>query len=66
MKHPYRTRWSGQGCMNKLIIISIVMYILKQSEIIGGGHVWDLKQIYSKQLVYGTGCRVGCVNFGFL
>ena len=33
----YRTKWSGQGCINKLIIISVVMYILKQSGNMGEG-----------------------------
>ena len=36
MDHRYRTRWSGQGYISKLIIISVVMYILKQSGIVGG------------------------------
>ena len=43
MKHPYRTRWSGQGCMNKLIIISIVISVLKQRGIRGGGHFCNHK-----------------------
>ena len=41
MAHAYRARWSGQGCINKLIIISIVMYALKQ--IGGGGYSCNLK-----------------------
>ena len=35
MDHMYRTRWSGQGCINKLIIISTVIYVLKLSRIRG-------------------------------
>ena len=31
----YRTRWSGQRYINKLIINSIVIYVLKQSGIGG-------------------------------
>lgn len=34
MDHVFRTRWSGQGCMNKLFIISIVMHVPKQSRIV--------------------------------
>ena len=30
MDHIFRTRWSGQGCINKSIIISIVMQVPKQ------------------------------------
>ena len=35
MDDAYRTRWSCQGCINKLIVISIVIYVLKQSGIGG-------------------------------
>ena len=38
MGHAFRMRWSGQGCVYKLIIIRIVIYVLKQSRIVGGGH----------------------------
>ena len=38
MDHAFRMRWSGQGCIYKLIIIRIVIYVLKQSRIVGGGH----------------------------
>ena len=43
----YRTRWSGQRYINKLIINSIVMYVLKQSGIVGG-HYCDMTLIYLK------------------
>ena len=49
MDHAYRTRWSGQRCLNKLIIIRIVMYVLKQSRIM---EVGNLKLIYLKYPVY--------------
>ena len=39
----YRTRWSGQRYINKLIINSIVMYVLKQSGIKGRGNFCNLK-----------------------
>ena len=39
--------------MNKLTIISIVMYVLKQSSIVGCGLFCKLKLIYLKHLVYG-------------
>ena len=35
MDYAYGTRWSVQVGMNKIIIISIVMYVLNQSRIIG-------------------------------
>ena len=35
MDHVFRARWSGQGCLNKLIIIIIVMYVPKQSRFVG-------------------------------
>ena len=35
MNQAYRTTWSVQGCINKLIVISIVIYVLKQSGIGG-------------------------------
>ena len=58
MDHTYRTRQSGQGCRNKLIIICIVMKVPKQriqegSQ--GGGHFCNLKLICLKHLVYGIG-----------
>ena len=37
MDHAYRIRWPGKGCKNKLIIISIVMYVLIQKGIVGLG-----------------------------
>ena len=37
MDHAFRARWSGQGCKNKLIIISIVMNVPQQSRIVGEG-----------------------------
>ena len=48
----------GQGCINKLIIISIVMKVPKQwnqegSQ--GGGYFSNLKVICLKHLVYGIG-----------
>ena len=55
MDLAYRTRWSGQGCINKLITMSIVMYVLKQSGIVEGGHFCNLKLIHLKHLVYFTG-----------
>ena len=39
----YRTRWSGQRYINKLIIFIEVMYVLKQRGIVGGGHFCNLK-----------------------
>ena len=54
MDHAYRTRWSGQGGKNKLFLISLVIYVLKQSRIIGGGLFYNLKLVYFKDLVYGT------------
>ena len=33
----YRTRWSGQGCINKQIISNIVVHILKKSRLVGVG-----------------------------
>ena len=54
MDHAYRTRWSGQGGKNKLFLISLVIYVIKQSRIIGGGHFCNLKLVYFKDLVYGT------------
>ena len=52
MAHAYRARWSGQGCINKLIIISIVMYALKQ--IGGGGYSCNLKLKKQKWLANVT------------
>ena len=43
-----------QGCINKLIIINIVVFVIKQSGIVGGEHFCNLKLIYLKHLVYGT------------
>ena len=48
----YRTRWSGQRYINKLIINSIVMYVLKKSGIVGCDHFCNQKLIYLKYLVY--------------
>ena len=54
MDHAYRTRWSGQGGKNKLFLISLVIYVLKQRGIIGGEHFCNMKSVYFKYLVYGT------------
>ena len=52
-----RTRWSGQGYINKLIIISVVMYILKQSGIVGVGiSKTEINSLYP--LLYCTGCGI--------
>ena len=56
----YRTRWSGQRYINKLIIISIVMYVLKQSGIKGRGNFCNLKLIHFKNLVYDKGQSMEC------
>ena len=45
MYYTYRRRWSGQRCINKLIAISIIMYVLKQGGILGGVHFWNMKLI---------------------
>ena len=58
MDHMCRTWHSGQGCINKLIIISIEMYVLKQSGIGGFGHFCNLKLIYLEYLLYSTGCGI--------
>merc|ERR1711873_391313 len=42
-----RTGWSGQECKDKLIVISIVIYVLKQSGI-GGWYFLNLKLFYLK------------------
>ena len=33
----YRSKWSGQGCINKLIILSIVIYVIIQKGFVGLG-----------------------------
>ena len=52
MDHAYRTRWSGKGYINKLLIISIVIYVLKLSGIRGAEHFCNMKLIYLKHLQY--------------
>ena len=47
----FRTRWSGKGCINELIIISIVMYVPKQIGIEKFPHYSNLKLIDLKHLV---------------
>ena len=56
----YRTRWSGQRYINKLIINSIVMYVLKQSGIKGRENFCNLKLIHFKNLVYDKGQNMEC------
>ena len=56
----YRTRWSGQRYINKLIINSIVMYVLKQSGIKGRENFCNLKLIHFKNLVYDKGQSMEC------
>ena len=48
MNYIYRTRWSGQGCINRLIIISIIMYVLKERGIVGGRYFCNLKLKHTK------------------
>ena len=52
MNDAYRIRLSGQGCINKLIIISRVMYLIKLIRIMMAGHFCNLKLIFLKHLEY--------------
>ena len=52
----YRTRWPDQGCINKLNIISIVMYVQNRVELWGDGCFCNLKLMQLKHQVFGTGC----------
>ena len=41
--HAHRDRQSGQGCINKPIIISIVINVLRHNRLVGGEHFCNLK-----------------------
>ena len=41
--HAHRARWSGQGYINKPVIVIIVMYVLKHNGLVGCGHFCNLK-----------------------